>query len=571
MKNAGKYKPFGKIPIVNRQWPDKEITQPPIWCSVDLRDGNQALAVPMGIEQKLAYFDLLVKLGFKEIEVGFPSASQTEYDFLRRLIEENRIPDDVTIQVLCQAREELVKRTFECLKGAKTAIFHIYNSTSPAQRKYTFNMSKEEIIQVALDGIRCVKKCLPLAEGTNIRLQYSPESFSNTEIEFAVEICEAVKKEWGPTPENKMIMNLPTTVECSSCNKHADQIEYFCTHITDRDSIIVSLHNHNDRGEGVASCQLALQAGADRVEGTLFGNGERTGNLDIVTVALNMFTQGVDPGLDFSDISSVAETYMKLTGMPIHPRHPYAGELVFTAFSGSHQDAIRKGMAARATMAEDDIWDVPYIPIDPHDIGREYEEIIRINSQSGKGGSAWILEQDYGIFLPKAMHPDVGQIITATADTLQREVTPEEIYDIFKKQWLEKKSPLKIVDLAETHLDSSSAIANGGTIENANGKEHHAQVMCRASVEWRGEVHSMGAKGNGPLDAFVAALASTPVPKFSISAFHEHSIGTGSDTDAMAYIQITLEDGKKLWGCGRSSNIGRAGIKAVVSAINQIA
>ncbi len=563
MKNAGKYKPFGRIPVANRQWPDREITAPPIWCSVDLRDGNQALAVPMGIQQKLAYFDLLVKIGFKEIEVGFPSSSQTEYDFLRRLIEEDRIPDDVTIQVLCQAREELVKKTFECLKGAKSAIFHIYNSTSPAQRKYTFNMGKEEIVQVAIDGIRCVKSCLPLAEGTDIRLEYSPESFSNTEIDFAVEICEAVKKEWGPTPERKMIFNLPTTVECSSCCKHADQIEYFCTHITDRDSVIVSLHNHNDRGEGVASCQLALQAGADRVEGTLFGNGERTGNLDIVTVALNMFTQGVDPGLDFSNISEVAETYMKLTGMPIHPRHPYAGELVFTAFSGSHQDAIRKGMAARSTMAETEVWDVPYLPIDPHDIGREYEEIIRINSQSGKGGSAWILEQEYGIFLPKAMHPSVGEVITATADTLQREVTPEEIYDIFKTQWLEKKAPLRIVDLAETHLDSSAGSPTPG--------EHHAQVMCRASVEWQGNVHSMGAKGNGPLDAFVAALASTPVPRFSISAFHEHSIGTGSDTDAMAYIQITLEDGRKLWGCGRSSNIGRAGIKAVVSAINQTA
>ena len=322
MKNAAKYKPFGKIPLENRQWPDKEITHPPIWCSVDLRDGNQALAIPMGIQQKLAYFDLLVKIGFKEIEVGFPSASQTEYDFLRRLIDDNRIPDDVTIQVLCQARQHLVEKTFQCLKGVKKAIFHIYNSTSPAQRKYTFNKTKEEIIDIAVEGVKCVKSCMPMVEGTDITLEYSPESFSSTEIDFSVEICEAVKKEWQPTPQNKIIFNLPTTVECATPNIHADQIEYFSTHISDRDSVIVSLHNHNDRGEGVASCELALLAGADRVEGTLFGNGERTGNLDITTVALNMFSQGVDPQLDLSNIGEIATLYTKLTGMPIHPRHP---------------------------------------------------------------------------------------------------------------------------------------------------------------------------------------------------------------------------------------------------------
>lgn len=554
MKNAAKYKPFGKIPLENRQWPDKEITYPPIWCSVDLRDGNQALAIPMGIQQKLAYFDLLVKIGFKEIEVGFPSASQTEYDFLRRLIDDNRIPDDVTIQVLCQARQHLVEKTFQCLKGVKKAIFHIYNSTSPAQRKYTFNKTKEEIIDIAVEGVKCVKSCMPMVEGTDITLEYSPESFSSTEIDFSVEICEAVKKEWQPTPQNKIIFNLPTTVECATPNIHADQIEYFSTHISDRDSVIVSLHNHNDRGEGVASCELALLAGADRVEGTLFGNGERTGNLDITTVALNMFSQGVDPQLDLSNIGEIATLYTKLTGMPIHPRHPYSGELVFTAFSGSHQDAIRKGMAARKNMPENAIWDVPYLPIDPHDIGREYEEIIRINSQSGKGGSAWILEQDYGIYLPKAMHPAVGAVITSVADSLQREVTPQEIFDIFEKQWLTKKAPLKLIDIAETHLETRGDVP---------------QVMCRGTVEWHGEKYTIGATGNGPLDAFVAGLKETSVPNFSISAFHEHSIGTGSDTDAMAYIEITFEDGKKFWGCGRSSNIGRAGIKAVISAINQ--
>lgn len=554
MKNAAKYKPFGKIPLENRQWPDKEITHPPIWCSVDLRDGNQALAIPMGIQQKLAYFDLLVKIGFKEIEVGFPSASQTEYDFLRRLIDDNRIPDDVTIQVLCQARQHLVEKTFQCLKGVKKAIFHIYNSTSPAQRKYTFNKTKEEIVDIAVEGVKCVKSCMPMVEGTDITLEYSPESFSSTEIDFSVEICEAVKKEWQPTPQNKIIFNLPTTVECATPNIHADQIEYFSTHISDRDSVIVSLHNHNDRGEGVASCELALLAGADRVEGTLFGNGERTGNLDITTVALNMFSQGVDPQLDLSNIGEIATLYTKLTGMPIHPRHPYSGELVFTAFSGSHQDAIRKGMAARKNMPENAIWDVPYLPIDPHDIGREYEEIIRINSQSGKGGSAWILEQDYGIYLPKAMHPAVGAVITSVADSLQREVTPQEIFNIFEKQWLTKNAPLKLIDIAETHLETRGDVP---------------QVMCRGTVEWHGEKYTIGATGNGPLDAFVAGLKETSVPNFSISAFHEHSIGTGSDTDAMAYIEITFEDGKKFWGCGRSSNIGRAGIKAVISAINQ--
>ena len=549
MKNTAKYKPFGKIPITNRQWPDREITQPPIWCSVDLRDGNQALAVPMGIQQKLAYFDLLVKLGFKETEVGFPSASQTEYDFLRRLIEENRIPDDVTIQVLCQAREELVKKTFECLKGAKSAIFHIYNSTSPAQRKYTFNMSKEEIIQVAVDGIRCVKNCLPLAEGTDIRLQYSPESFSNTEIEFAVEICEAVKKEWGPTPEKKMILNLPTTVECSSCCKHADQIEYFCTHITDRDSVIVSLHNHNDRGEGVASCQLALQAGADRVEGTLFGNGERTGNLDIVTVALNMFTQGVDPGLDFSNISQVAETYMQLTGMPIHPRHPYAGELVFTAFSGSHQDAIRKGMAARATMAETDIWDVPYLPIDPHDIGREYEEIIRINSQSGKGGIGFLLEQKYGIVLPRKLREVVGYAVKDVSDKQHRELSPDDVYDIFRGQFVNVSSPLKIADVHYTRKDGS--------------------FTAEVTAMLQGEKKVITGDGNGRLDAVANAIKAHMNIDFSIISYSEQALEQGSHSKAMSYIEIRNSDGSISWGAGTHNDIIMSSVHALVCAINR--
>ncbi len=556
MNVNGKYRPFARIPLEGRTWPDKTIETAPVWCSVDLRDGNQALVNPMGIEQKLEFFDLLVRTGFKEIEVGFPSSSDTEFNFLRRLIEENRVPEDVTLQVLCQAREHLVRRTFEALRGAPKAIFHIYNSTSPAQRKYTFNKSKKEIVQIAVDGVKCIQDCLSMSAGTDVRLEYSPESFSNTEIDYAVEICEAVKSEWGCSADRKIILNLPTTVECAPPNLFADQIEYFCRHISDRQNVIVSLHNHNDRGEAVASCEMGLLAGADRVEGTLFGNGERTGNLDIVNVALNMFTQGVDPKLDFRDIETVAGEYERLTGMSVYPRTPYGGELVFTAFSGSHQDAIRKGMAARARMDDGALWDVPYLPIDPHDIGRQYEGIIRINSQSGKGGAAYIMEQDYGIVMPKAMHADFGRLVKAAADKAQRELLPAEIYDVFAGHWLGRKSPLNIIDIGETHLEGGSSGAE---------KE---QVMCRAVVEWRGTRYSVGAQGNGPLDAFVAAMRQTPAPRFNITSFHEHSVGSGSDTNAMAYVQITVEDGRQIWGAGKSSNVGRAGIAAVVSALN---
>ena len=556
MKNVEKYKPFQPIPITNRTWPTKTITKAPTWVSVDLRDGNQALINPMGVEQKLEFFDLLVKLGFKEIEVGFPSASDTEFNFMRRLIEENHVPEDVTLQVLCQAREHLVIRTFEALKGVKKAIFHIYNSTSPAQRKYTFNKSKEEIKQIAIDGVKCVKNCLKDAGDTDIRLEYSPESFSNTEIDYAVEVCEAVMKEWGATPDNKIILNLPTTVECALPNQFADQIEYFCQKISDRNSCIISLHNHNDRGEGVAQCELGLLAGADRVEGCLFGNGERTGNLDIVTVALNMYTQGVDPQLDFSNIEHIANDYMRLTGMSIHPRTPYAGELVFTAFSGSHQDAIRKGMAARTKMEDNAVWDVPYLPIDPHDIGRQYEGIIRINSQSGKGGAAYILEQDFGIVAPKAMHPAIGDVIKTAADKAQRELKSQELYDEFAARWLNTKSPLNVIEISERH------------IEGERGDNETEQVACMATVEWEGKTYAIAANGNGPLDAFVNAMKQTPAPRFNITSFHEHSIGKGSDTKAMAYVQITKEDGAQVWGVGKSSNVGRAGIAALVSALN---
>lgn len=558
MQVNGKYRPFESVSIKNRTWPDNTITKAPIWCSVDLRDGNQALINPMTVEQKLEFFDLLVKIGFKEIEVGFPSASDTEFNFMRRLIEENHVPEDVTLQVLCQAREHLIKRTFESLKGCKKAIFHLYNSTSPAQRKYTFNKSKDEIKQIAIDGINCVKSCLSMSEGTDIRLEYSPESFSTTEIDYALEVCEAVVKTWGDAADenHKIILNLPTTVECALPNQFADQIEYFCQHISNRDKLIISLHNHNDRGEGVAQCELGLLAGADRVEGCLFGNGERTGNLDIVNVGMNMYTQGVDPELDFSDMPMLIEAYTRLTGMEIHPRTPYSGELVFTAFSGSHQDAIRKGMAARVNMDENAYWDVPYLTFDPHDIGRQYEGIIRINSQSGKGGAAYILEQDFGICAPKAMHPAIGAVVTGFADKLQRELQAQEIYDVFSEKWLKTKSPLNVLEISERH------------IEGERGEDTQEQVAAMATVEWDGKQYAIAANGNGPLDAFVTAMKQTPAPKFNITSFHEHSIGQGSDTKAIAYVQITKENGEQVWGVGKSSNVGRAGIAAVVSALN---
>ena len=559
MKPEGKYTHFESVPLSNRKWPSKIIKNAPVWCSVDLRDGNQALVNPMGIEHKLEYFDMLVRLGFKQIEVGFPSASDTEFNFVRTLIENKRIPDDVSIQVLTQVRDQLIKKTFESLKGAKNVIFHIYNATSPAQRKYNFKKSKKEIIELAVNGVKSVKKYMQQYPEINIQLEYSPENFSQTEIDYSIEICEAVMGEWNPSQENKIILNLPTTVECCLPNQFADCIEYFCSHIKNRKCCIISLHNHNDRGESVAQCELGLLAGAERVEGCLFGNGERTGNLDIVTAALNMYTQGVDPQLDFSNLEYVSEEYTRFTGMPIHPRSPYAGELVYTAFSGSHQDAIRKAMKARADIKDKskaNLWDIPYLPIDPRDIGREYADIIRINSQSGKGGAAFILESNFGIITPKAMHPVIGEIIKVHADKLQRELKPSEIFDIFSKKWLNTKSPLNVLEITEKH------------IEGERGSDFSEQVAGMATIEWQGKRYAVAATGNGPLDAFVLALKKSPVPKFNITSFHEHSVGTGSDTQAMAYVRITKENGEQVWGVGKSSNVGRAGIAAVVSAIN---
>ncbi len=554
----GKYRQFEGVSLDDRQWPGKKITSAPVWCSVDLRDGNQALVNPMGVKAKREYFKLLVELGFKEIEVGFPSSSQTEYDFVRTLIEQNLIPDDVTIQVLCQARDQFVKKTVECIRGAKKVIFHLYNATSPAQRKYNFGKTKEEIIELAVSGVRCIKKNLSTLDGTGIKVmfEYSPENFTQTEMDYSLQICRAVMDEWGATPANKIILNLPATVECSLPNQFADQIEYFCRNIGKRDCCIISLHNHNDRGEGIAQCELGLLAGAERVEGCLFGNGERTGNMDIVTAALNMYTQGVDPKLDFSKLSEIADCYERLTGMYIPPRHPYSGDLVYTAFSGSHQDAIRKAIDARAKLSENAYWDVPYIPIDPHDIGVDYTGIIRINSQSGKGGAVYILEHDFGIVPPKEMHPVIGAIVKAKADELQRELSSSEIYDLFEEKWLNTKSPLNVLEINEKHMEGE----RGGP-----GIEH---VAATATIEWLGKKYVITANGNGPLDAFVNIMRRTSAPVFNISSFHEHSIGAGSDTHAISYVQITKEDGTKVWGVGKSSNVGRAGVAAIVSALN---
>lgn len=556
MNVNGKYRQFQGIDFRDRTWPSKKIDKAPVWCSVDLRDGNQALVNPMGIEQKLEYFDMLVKIGFKEIEVGYPGANEVEFVFIRRLIEEHRIPDDVVIQVLAPMRDELIKHTMECVSGASKVIFHLYNATSPAQRKYNFDKSKEEIISLACSGVESVKKYRSLAKDTQIILEYSPENFTETEIDYSIEICSKVMKTWNADKNNRMILNLPSTVECCLPNQYADMIEYFCRNIPQRDACIISLHNHNDRGEGIAACELGILAGAERVEGCLFGNGERTGNLDIVTAALNLYTQGVNPALDFSNLEEITRQFERLTGMSVHPRSPYAGELVFCAFSGGHQDAIRKAISVRKGADADKVWDVPYLLIDPHDIGREYEGIIRINNQSGKGGAAYILEHEFGIIPPKPMLGIIGRVIKQAADKEQKELSAENVYQIFADRWLNTKIPLNVLEITEKHIEGE----RGGS-----GEEH---VAASATIEYLGKRYVITASGNGPLDAFVKILRRTTAPVFNITSFHEHSIGSGSDTHAMAYVQITFEDGTTKWGVGKSSNVGRAGIAAVVSAIN---
>jgi 2-isopropylmalate synthase len=547
-----KYVAAKTIRMDKRNWPDRTIERAPRWCSVDLRDGNQALVDPMNIDAKLLMFGLLTRIGFKEIEIGFPSASQIEFDFARRLIEGGLIPDDVAVQVLCQAREHLVDRTMESLSGARRAIFHIYNSTSPAHRKYTFNMSKEEIKAVAVKGVRMVKDRLSLLPSTDVALEYSPESFSQTEVEYALEVCEAVMDEWGATPERPIILNLPATVECCTPNVHADQVEWFCSRLTRRSSAVVSLHPHNDRGTAVGAAELALLAGADRVEGTLFGNGERTGNLDVMTMALNMYTQGVDPRLDFSFLPDIVDDYESMTGMTVHPRHPYAGELVYTAFSGSHQDAIKKALEARAGAGPDAVWDVPYLPIDPADVGRSYEAIIRINSQSGKGGVAYVLKQKFGFDLPKAMHPEFGTIVNRFADSVGRELKSQEIMDAFTAEYLDRSGPLSLTSIRET----------GDKVAGRNAWE--------ARIAVNGEEKTVAAPGNGPIDAFVVALKSIGMNGFEVTAFHEDALSRGADSSAVAYVQVEGTDGKRFWGVGIDPSIADSGVRAVVSAVNRM-
>src|SRR5271170_2795069 len=557
-----KYRPFPPVALPDRQWPNRVLTHAPRWCSVDLRDGNQALAVPMNVSQKLELFHTLVKCGFKEIEAGFPSASNTEFTFNRRLIEDNRAPEDVWLQVLVQAREDLIERTFESLVGAKRAIIHLYNSTSPAQRRVVFGMSKAQIMDVAVHGAKLIKERLPRLAGTEVMLEYSPESFSATEVEFAKEISEAVMEIWQPTPERKMILNLPDTVEVAMPNVYADQIEWICGNIKNRDSLIVSLHTHNDRATGVAATELGLLAGADRVEGTLFGNGERTGNLDLITVALNLYMHGIEPGLDFSDMNGIRDVYENCTKMTVPARQPYSGELVFTAFSGSHQDAIKKGLAewenfstlvpplAGADVNKPHVWDVPYLTIDPTDIGREYREVIRVNSQSGKGGVAYLLESEFGIELPKDMQREFGPIANDAVDKMGREVSGAELKQMFWREYVEKNSPWQLKSF-ET--------------ESKNGV-----VKCRAKFLRDGKPVDFSGEGNGPLAALVHGFSQIGIPKFEISNYSEHALSSGETAAAISYIQIKTADGKSRWGAGVDTNIELASVHAVLSALNRL-
>lgn len=561
MMNQGykKYKPFTPIDLPDRQWPNRVIDHAPIWCSVDLRDGNQALVDPMNLEEKLEYFKTLIAVGFKEIEVGFPSASETEYEILRTLIDGHYIPDDVTIQVLVQARPHLIKKTFEAIDGAKNVIVHFYNSTSTLQRKVVFKTDMDGVIQIAVDGARLIyalteeeKKRHP---EMNIRFEYSPESFTGTEMDNAVEICRRVMEELHITKENPIILNLPSTVEGSSPNGYADQIEYFCRHLPNRDAAIISLHPHNDRGEGVAATELALMAGADRVEGTLFGNGERTGNVDVVTLALNMWTQGVDPKLDFHNINEIKEVYERCTKMQVPPRQPYAGELVFTAFSGSHQDAINKG---KIYMEESGTpyWEIPYLPIDPADVGREYEPIIRINSQSGKGGTAFILANNYGIKMPKSMHPEFSAVVQKACDEKGKELKAEEVFDLFQQEYRNVCGPYRLV--------------NYKISEEKNEQDDLTHVHFSGELKYKDNASvQIEGNGNGPVAAFCDAMNQTEVASYQFVDYSEHAISVGSDSKAISYIHLKNPQGKDIFGIGVSHNIGYASMKGIICAINR--
>ena len=549
MVNASRYtRQFFPVKNPTRKWLDKTyIEKPPIWCSVDLRDGNQSLIVPMSLEQKLDFFKLLVQLGFKEIEVGFPAASETEYTFLRTLIENDMIPDDVTVQVLTQSREHIIRKTFEALKGCKNAIVHLYNSTSLAQREQVFKKSKEEILKIAVDGAILFEN-IAKEMGINYRYEYSPESFTGTEPEYALEVCNAVLDVWKPTPDRKAIINLPVTVELSSPHVYADQVEYMCDNLKYRDSVVVSLHPHNDRGCAVADSELGILAGADRIEGTLFGNGERTGNVDIVTLAMNMYAQGIDPQLDFSNMPNIVSVYERNTGMTVYDRQPYAGKLVFAAFSGSHQDAIAKGMQYR-TDNNCDTWTVPYLPIDPGDVGRQYEtDVIRINSQSGKGGIGYLLEHQFGYDLPKKMREDVGYTVKSISDHAHAELSPDEVLKAFTDNYININTPIKLIDY---HFFRSDSI----------------KVML--TVEMNGEIKEVIANGNGRLDAVSNAVRDSLGVSFSELTYEEHALTIGSSSQAISYVGITLDNGKLVWGAGVNDDIIAASINALFSAINR--
>ncbi len=548
--HTGKYRPYQPIDLPDRTWPSQTITKAPVWCSVDLRDGNQALITPMSLDQKLELFNLLLQLGFKVIEVGFPSASKVEFDFLRTLVEQKMIPEDVTIQVLVQAREHLIARTFEALEGVNHAIVHLYNSTSVAQRKIVFKKDPDDIIALALEGVDLVKKYERTHCGT-IDLEYSPESFTGTELEFAAKICNAVTARWGIGAERPVVINLPATVEMSTPNVYADQIEWMSRHLDNRDHVLISTHTHNDRGTSVAATELALLAGADRVEGTLLSNGERTGNVDIITLALNLYTQGVDPKLDFSDVNTVLDVVERCTNIQTHVRHPYVGELVYTAFSGSHQDAINKGLAYQRAK-KSDFWEVPYLPIDPEDVGRTYESIIRINSQSGKGGVAYILEEKFGYHIPKKMQPELGRLVQQVTDSEGRELTPDEIETIFTENYCDVTGHLKLLDFA---------------VHSKAGKDN--AVSCTLNYMLEGRSYCSEGVGNGPIDACKHALMKHYPNTFTIASYSEHSRGEKSCAQAVAYMHIETVDLESFFGVGADTDIAYASIKALFSALNR--
>ncbi|MGB6105768.1 MAG: 2-isopropylmalate synthase [Pusillimonas sp.] len=546
---SDKYRPFVAFnrDFSERTWPSKRITHPPIWMSTDLRDGNQSLIEPMSVERKLRFFDQLIKIGFKEIEVGFPSASQTDFDFVRKLVDENRIPDDVTIIALTQSREDLIQRTVESATGAKRAIIHLYNACAPAFRKIVFNMSKDEVKEIALTGTRLVKEYTSRHPETSWRYEYSPEVFSTTEPEFALDVCNAVTEAWQPTPESKIIFNLPATIEATTPNMYADQIEWMHNNLKQRDCIVLSVHPHNDRGTAVAAAELAVMAGADRIEGCLFGNGERTGNVDLVTLALNLYTQGIHPGLDFSDIDEVRRCVEYCNQLPVHPRHPYAGDLVFTAFSGSHQDAIKKGFARQEP---DALWEVPYLPIDPADLGRSYDAVIRVNSQSGKGGVSYLLETEHGLVLPRRLQIEFSRAIQRVTDETGAEVSASQVYDIFSSEYLQQELPWKLIRHRIT-----------GDPKAANGQ----QFTIEAEVEENGVVRNLVGQGDGAISAFVDALDQD----IRIMDYHEHAIGTGTDTRAASYVELRVGESPTGFGVGIHGDIVTASFLAILGAVNR--